>query len=130
MGFECPVCKTEPGSHSLKRLADHENGTAVFYTRPAEAKKYWDMHGILGHYDGTLGEHIGPWIWVFDAAGFSWSHALQFDVAIGIAKLISQKYAGTLEAIRIVNPSPFVNFVRKIIWPFLNKKLKNLLSSE
>jgi hypothetical protein len=126
MVYECPVCKAKPGSHSLRRLAD-QDGKAIFYTRPAEATKYWDLPGILDHYDGTLGEYMGPWIWVFDAAGFSWTHALQFDVAIGIAKLITQKYSATLEAIRIINPTPLVNFVRRIIWPFLNKKLKALL---
>ena len=126
MVYECPTCKAEPGSHSLKRLAD-EDGKAIFYTRPAEATKYWDLPGILNHYDGTLGEHKGAWVWVFDAAGFSWGHALQFDVAMGIARLISHKYSGTLEAIRIINPTPLVNFVRRIIWPVLNKKLKALL---
>lgn len=128
MVYECPTCKTEPGSHSLKRLAD-ENETAIFYTCPAEATKYWDLSGILEHYDGTLGEHKGSWVWVFDAKGFSWSHALQFDVAMGIARLITEKYSGTLEAIRIVNPTPLINFVRRLIWPVLNKKLKVLLTN-
>lgn len=130
MVFECPTCKTEPGSHSLKRLQDLDDGTAVFYTRPAEAKKYDDLEGILAHYDGTLGENSGPWVWTFDAKGFGWAHALQFDVAIGIAKLLATKYAGNLVAIRIVNPTPLVNFVRKLIWPVLNKKLRALLSKE
>jgi hypothetical protein len=124
--YECPTCKFEPGSHSLKRLTD-EDGIAVFYTCPAEAKKYWDLQGIIDHYDGTLGDYKGPWVWIFDAAGFSWSHALQFDVAMGIARLITQKYSGTLEAIRIINPSPLVHFIRRLIWPVLNKKLKALL---
>ena len=125
--YECPVCKAEPGSHSLKRLADREDGSAVFYTCPAEAKKYDDLEGLLNHYDGTLGAHKGPWVWTFDAKGFSWVHALQFEVALGIARLLATKYSDTLVAIRIVNPTPLVSFVRRIIWPVLNKKLRTLI---
>jgi hypothetical protein len=120
--YECPVCAQDPTSHSLKQV-----NPGIFYTKPAEATKYWDKDGILEHYDGVLGAHEGAWIWIFDADGFSMKHMFDVDVAIGIARLITQKYSMNLQEIQIINPSWIVTMTLHIVRPFLSKRVLNLI---
>jgi hypothetical protein len=125
--MDCPVCRIDPSSHSLKRLVD-EGNTTVMYTKPAEATRYWDRDGILFHYDNVLSKISGDWIWIFDAEGFSAKHMLEIGVATSLAHLIATKYSNTLQKIIIKNPSPIVELVIIIVKPFLNKKMKSLLN--
>jgi hypothetical protein len=120
--YECPVCARDPTSHSLKQLSP-----GVFYTKPAEATKYWDKDGILEHYGGVLGAHEGAWKWIFDSEGFSMKHMFEVDVAIGIARLITQKYSTHLTEIQIINPSWVVTMTLHIVRPFLSKRVLDLI---
>ena len=120
--YECPVCVRDPTSHSLKQVIP-----GVFYTKPAEATKYWDKDGIIEHYDGVLGAHEGSWKWIFDADGFSMKHMFEVDVAIGIARLITQKYSTHLQEIQIINPSWVVTMTLHIVRPFLSKRVLDLI---
>jgi hypothetical protein len=126
--MECPVCALDPTSHSLKRLENLEDGTVVMYTKPADATRYWDRDGILFHYDNSLSQIEGDWIWIFDAEGFSAKHMFEIGVATGLARLISTKYSERLRNIIIANPTPIVELVVIIVKPFLNKRMKLLLS--
>jgi hypothetical protein len=126
--MECPICAIDPTSHSLKRLENLEDGTVVMYTKPAEATRYWDRDGILIHYDNSLSQISGNWIWIFDAEGFSTKHMFEIGVATSLARLISSKYSERLVKIVITNPSPIVELVVIIVKPFLNKKMRSLLS--
>jgi hypothetical protein len=126
--MDCPICAIDPTSHSLKRLENLEDGTVVMYTKPAEATRYWDRDGILIHYDNSLSQISGNWIWIFDAEGFSTKHMFEIGVATSLARLISSKYSEHLRKIIITNPSPIVELVVIIVKPFLNKKMRSLLS--
>lgn len=126
--MECPICAIDPTSHSLKRLENLEDGTVVMYTKPAEATRYWDRDGILFHYDNSLSQISGDWIWIFDAEGFSVKHMFEIGVATSLAHLISSKYSERLRKIIITNPSPIVELVVIIVKPFLNKKMLSLLT--
>jgi hypothetical protein len=125
--MDCPICAIDPTSHSLKRLENLEDGTVVMYTKPAEATRYWDRDGILIHYDNSLSQISGNWIWIFDAEGFSATHMFEIGVATSLARLISSKYSEHLRKIIITNPSPIVELVVIIVKPFLNKKMRSLL---
>lgn len=120
--YKCPACERDPTSHSLKQIA-----SGVFYTKPAEATKYMDTDGILKHYDGVLGDHQGQWTWIFDADGFSMKHIIEVDVAIGLARLITQKYSANLEKIQIINPTWMVTMTMHIVRPFLSKHVDGLI---
>lgn len=120
--YECAVCARDPTSHSLKQVTH-----GVFYTKPAEATKYWDKDGIIEHYDGVLGDHKGSWKWIFDAEGFSMKHMFEVDVAIGIARLITQKYSTNLQEIQVINPSWIVTMTLHIVRPFLSKRVIDLI---
>jgi hypothetical protein len=98
------------------------------YTKPADATRYWDRDGILFHYDNSLSQISGDWIWIFDAEGFSAKHMFEIGVATGLARLISTKYSERLRNIIIANPTPIVELVVIIVKPFLNKRMKLLLS--
>lgn len=117
--YVCPVCALDPTSHSLRRIGETEDGTVIFYTKPAEASRYWDCEGIRDHYDGTLGQIKTDWIWIFDAEGFSYGHLLEIGVARAIAELIATKYIRTLKEIRVVNSSWYVTAVLHIVRPLL-----------
>jgi len=126
--MECPICAIDPTSHSLKRLEDLEDGTVVMYTKPADATRYWDRDGILFHYDTVLSQISGDWMWIFDAEGFSAKHMFEIGVATGLARLISSKYSDRLRKITITNPSPIVELAIIIVKPFLNKRMRSLIT--
>jgi hypothetical protein len=117
--YVCPVCAVDPTSHSFKKI-----GEGLFYTKPAEATKYWDRDGICNHYDGTLSELDGPWSWVFDAEGFTTKHMLEVDVAIGLARLITAKHSRNLKCILIVNPTWQIRVILRLVRPFLSEKVR------
>jgi len=126
MSFSCPVCSIDPTSHSFKKIAVKDN-INYFYTCPAKAKKYNDTDGILYHYRGVLEDNKNnPWVWIFDADNFSAKHALNIDLAIKLAKLINE-YSNSLQKIQIVNPTWHIKATLKIVNPFLNPKIQNLI---
>jgi hypothetical protein len=119
--YVCPVCSEDPSSHSFKKIRD-----GLFYTKPAEATRYWDRDGICAHYDGVLNEVEGEWSWIFDAEGFTLKHILEVDVAISLAQLITTKYSHNLKKISIINPNWYVKVIMSLIFPFLSEKVINL----
>jgi hypothetical protein len=120
----CEVCAADPTAHSLRKLSEYK-GIIRYYTNPTKATQYTDTEGILRHYDNELST-IGnrPWFWIFDSGGFDWKHALQIKTGIGIAKLITSKYATTLQGIQIINPSWYINAMLCAVWPFLSEELR------
>lgn len=129
MTFICPVCEIDSSSHSLKNLGT-KNGVTYFYTCPAIATKYDDCKGIIFHYNGVLSENQNNWIWVFDCKGFTTKHLFEIQVAISLAKLISQNFSHNLDKILIINPTWHVKNIIDLVSPFLNKKLRSIIVIE
>ncbi len=125
--FICPICAKNPGSHSFKQINHFKTtDTRVFYTCPAEASKYDDYDGIIFHYDKTLAQYVkSPWIWIFDAKGFSMKHVLEIRVGIGLANLIVNKYSHNLQQVQIVNSNNYVMIIYNIIKPYLPQQFQN-----
>ena len=128
MTYTCPLCKLRPFSHSLTKLLE-KKGIIYYYTCPSQAILYYDVEGIINHYDGVLSEipENKDWIWIFDSLGFGLIHALQTNVAIGIAKLISNKFSKNLKKIIIINPTFYITMTHKVIMPFLNETVRNMI---
>ncbi len=128
MPYVCPLCALQPASHSLK-IVEEKGNVLYFYTCPAEATLYFDVDGIINHYNGVLSEIPSDreWIWIFDSFEFSLKHALQFNVAIELAKLISTKFSKNLKKVIIINPTIFINFTYRLLQPFLNEKLLSVI---
>jgi hypothetical protein len=112
----------DPTSHSFKKISE-KNGICTYYTNPSKAKLYTDTDGILSHYENAL-KQIGDkkWVWIFDSDGFDLKHALEVKSGIGIAKLLTDKYAESLQEIKIINPTWHIRTMLLTVWPFLNKK--------
>jgi hypothetical protein len=110
-----------PNSHSLKKI--EKEGILYFYTCPSKATLYYDTKSILNHYKGVLSEINKEWIWVFDGTGFTLEHALQVQVAIELAKLLSS--FPTLKKIIIINPTLYIRIPYQIVMPFLNQTLRD-----
>jgi len=127
MQYVCPLCKLLPSSHSLKKVLEDKG--IIYYTCPAEATLYYDVKGIVSHYDGVLSEipENKEWIWIFDSSGFGLINAMQTTVAIELAKLISNKFSKNLKKIIIINPTVYITLIHKIIMPFLNKKTRDII---
>ena len=89
MQYVCPLCQIMPYSHSLTKVSE-KRGIIYYYTCPSQAILYYDVKGIVNHYDGVLSEmsEDKEWVWIFDSLGFSLIHAMQVNVAIELAKLI------------------------------------------
>ena len=117
----CQKCTMDPTSHCFKKISE-KNGTYIYYTNPSKAKLYTDTEGILSHYDNAL-KQIGDkkWIWIFDSDGFDLKHAMEVKSGIGIAKLLTDKYAHNLQEIKIINPTWHINTMLTVVWPFLNQ---------
>lgn len=132
MSYSCPLCKLDPMNHSLKKMFEKDN-CIYFYTKPSDAKLYFDKKGILEHYEGVLNETIETgkkWVWIFDSLGFGLKHSLQTDVAIGLAKLISSKFSQNLEKIIIINSNVYIWSIYTIISPFLSSNVKSIIAFE
>jgi len=127
MSYTCPLCKLVPSSHSLTKVLDEKG--IIYYTCPSQAILYYDVKSIINHYDGVLSEipKNKEWIWIFDSLGFGLIHAMQINVAIELAKLISNKFSKNLKKIIIINPTVYITLIHKIIMPFLNNKIKDII---
>jgi hypothetical protein len=109
----------DPSSHSLVKLSNN-----IYYTKPADAKLYYDADSIIHHYELELPTE-NKWKWIFDASGFGFKHFIQVDVGIKLAKLISRDHSDYLTRIQIVNSNMYVNLVYNTISPFLSKKIRD-----
>jgi len=128
MTYVCPLCKILPSSHSLTKLSERK-GIQYYYTCPSQALLYYDVVGILKHYDGVLSEipENKEWVWIFDSMGFGIIHAMQTKVGIELAKLISNKFSKNLRKIIIINPTLYITLTHKFLMPFLSSKLKDII---
>ena len=128
MKYICPLCKIMPSSHSLTKLVE-KKGIIYYYTCPSQAILYYDVEGIINHYDGVLSEipENKEWVWIFDSLGFSLIHAMQLNVAIELAKLITNKFSKNLKKIIIINPTFYITVTHKMIMPFLNNKVRDII---
>lgn len=128
MSYICPLCKLQPLSHSLTKLSE-KNGIIYYYTCPSQASLYYDVEGILNHYKGVLSEipKDKEWIWIFDSLDFNLTHALQINVAVEIAKLITHNFSTNLKKIIIINPTFYITMTHKLVMPFLNETIKNII---
>ena len=128
MHYTCPVCNLQPSSHSFKKVLE-EKEIIYYYTCPAKAILYYDVKGIVSHYDGVLSEvpENKEWIWIFDSLDFGFIHAIQTNVAIELAKLISTKFSKNLKKIIIINPTFYVTITHKMIMPFLSNKIRDII---
>jgi hypothetical protein len=106
-----------------------KKGIIYYYTCPSHAILYYDVNGIVNHYDGVLSEipDDKEWVWIFDSLGFSIKHAIQTRVAIELAKLISSKFSKNLKKIIIINPTFYITLTHKMIMPFLNSKVRDII---
>ena len=128
MPYICPLCKIMPSSHSLTKVLE-KKGIIYYYTCPSKAILYYDVKGIVNHYDGVLSEipENKEWVWIFDSMDFSFIHATQTNVAIELAKLISKKFSKNLKKIIIINPTFYITITHKMLMPFLNTKVKEII---
>ena len=128
MSYICPVCTLLPDSHSLSKVLE-KNDIIYYYTCPSQAIMYYDVKGIINHYNGVLSEmsENKEWVWIFDSLGFSLIHAMQTNVAIDLAKLISNKFSKNLKKIIIINPTFYITITHKMIMPFLSNKIRDII---
>ena len=129
MKYACPLCELMPSSHSFTKMLERK-GIIYYYTCPAQAILYYDVKGIVNHYNGVLSEmpENKEWVWIFDSLDFTIKHAMQTDVAIELAKLISQKFSKNLKKIIIINPTFYITITHKMLMPFLNKKVRDIIA--
>ena len=52
---------------------------------------------------------------------------MQTSVAIELAKLISNKFSKNLKKIIIINPTFYITITHKMLIPFLNNKVKDII---
>jgi len=128
MKYICPLCKIQPSSHSLTKVLE-KKGIIYYYTCPSQAILYYDVEGIINHYNGVLSEipENKEWVWIFDSLGFTLIHGMQINVAIELAKLISNKFSKNLKKIIIINPTFYITITHKMIMPFLNNKVRDII---
>jgi len=118
----CVKCTSDPASYSFKKVSD-KNGVTTFYTNPVKAKIYKDHEEIVAHFDHTL-ERLGgrKWIWIFDGDGFDTDYVMELNAGKNLANII-EKYANSLQEIKIINPSIHVKVIIKVVLPFFNNTI-------
>ncbi len=127
----CYKCYINPNAHSFKILKSTNIqffSKTIFYTCPADAIEYNDTNGILSHYENMLKINGDKeWIWIFNCDRMELKHSMEFNTAIGIAKLISEKYMHNIKQIYFINSNYILNIIMNFIWPLLNDKFKDLI---
>jgi hypothetical protein len=128
MQYICPICELLPSSHSLTKILENKD-IIYYYTCPSQAILYYDTEGIVNHYNGILSEMSKnkEWVWIFDSLDFSLIHAIQINVAIELAKLISHKFSKNLKKIIIINPTFYITTTYTLLMPFLNNEIKDII---
>ena len=126
--YICPQCQLVPSSHSLSKVLETKD-IIYYYTCPSQAILYYDVKGIINHYDGVLSEMTAnkEWVWIFDSLDFSFRHAIQINVAIELAKLITNKFSKNLKKIIIINPTFYITTTYLLVMPFLSNKVKDII---
>ena len=120
----CQKCFTDPSCHSFRKISE-KNGIHVYYTNPVKSRLYYDTDGILKHYDNALKQvQNKKWSWIFDGEGFDLKHAMEVKTGIGIAKILTEKYADNLVEINVINPTWHIKTMLNVIWPFLSNETK------
>jgi hypothetical protein len=124
MVYQCQLCMLDPKNHSFHKVLQTENDI-YFYSKPSDAKLYFDKNSIIKHYEGMLNEvpETIHWTWIFDCDEFGLKHSLHVDVALGLAKLIQDKYSNNLRKIVIINANIYIWTIYKIVSPFFNKNV-------
>lgn len=121
MVYQCHLCLLDAKNHSFHKVFETESDI-YFYSRPSDAKLYFDKKSILRHYEGMLHETNNKhWNWIFDCEGFGIKHSLHVDVALGLARLIHDKYSHRLKKIIIINSNIYIWSMYKIVSPFFKK---------
>lgn len=122
----CLTCYEITSAHSFEVVC-HVPRTdkikeVIFYTKVANAIKYYDTEGILIHYENLL-KLVNPdqWVWIFDCSQFGFKHSLEIKTAKAIAKLISN--FGKVKKILVINSNTFINIVYKAIKVFLDDEI-------
>ena len=128
MPYQCPICLDDPSSHSLRKMRETPD-CIYYYTCPAQASKYNDTEGIINHYRGVLSEipDRKEWIWIFDASGFTFKHAMEYTLATRIATLITEEFSESLRKIYVVHPTTFISITINVVYPFLSRKIQNMI---
>lgn len=125
--YMCPICQDNSYNHSFRYMGSYSD-IVYMYTCPEKAILYKDTHGILEHYTGVMEDlyrNDKQWIWVFDARQFSLKHYIQFDLVIGLAKLIcNPMYSNRLISILVYSPTWHLERLLQFITPFLSQSVK------
>lgn len=126
--IDCPYCALNPKNHSLKLLKEEDN-VLYFYSCPGEALMYFDVEGILHHYDMVFSKipENKEWVWIFDASGFGLKHVMTPNVGTRLAQLITEKYSKNLKEVLIYGFSSYVSTMYYIVKPFLNNKILDVV---
>jgi len=126
--LECPLCQLNPKNHSLKFLKE-EDRVMYYYSCPGDAIMYFDVEGILFHYDQVLSQipRDKEWVWVFDASGYGLKHVMIPQVGTRLAKLITEKYGDNLKEIIVYGFSSYVSTMYHIVKPFLSVKIQKVV---
>ena len=126
----CPACTLNPNCHSFSKI-DEKDGVSTYYTCPAKAILYKDTKGILQHYEMELEDNADlPWVWTFDCAGFTISHATEVQTAIGICQILKTKCGDSLQRIIVINPTWHIHSLLYVIWPFMTDHVRSIIQIE
>lgn len=125
----CSKCVSD-ASYSFKKVSDRPGKPVVFYTNPYKAKIYRDHEDLVTHFDHMLAPVLSThrrWLWVIDGEGFDTDHIVEVRVGLTLLRLLTDKYLGSLQDIRIINPSVHLSVLLKVVLPFLQENVRRMI---
>jgi hypothetical protein len=126
----CPICQTDPTSHSFHMIKSENPNVNLFYSCPAKATKYFESPGVIDHFRQYLEENNGhPWAYILDCSGFTLSHATQIQTSIALVDMIQNTHGKTLKKVWIINHSWTIKIVLNTIFAVLSDDLKMLIET-
>ena len=127
----CMFCALDASSHSFRRIDWQNKEMNLFYSCPAESKKYFERETVIHHFDTELANNENnSWAWIVDCKGFTMKHGTEISSIIELADLITNKYANCpLKKIWIINTNSIVSFVIRMILPFIPGSISNVIET-
>ena len=105
--MKCPLCITKPNSHSFKHFGTTTEGTALYYTAPAQATARDDAY-TLRSLQTHMAEIQGPWIWVLDCTGMEIQHQYTMQYAVALADMLVAEHSNLLRRIIVIHPNAWI----------------------
>lgn len=103
--MSCPLCQTNPKSHSFHHMGTTPHGVEIIYTCPGKTEGFDGNDPLFVAY---FDEHLRvidqkPWVWIFDCSDYSTRHMVSLENLRSLVNYLYESHSGRLQATYILH---------------------------